>query len=294
MGLWIVGIFFTDRWGWSQWLTWIPTSIVLCLVALTIIIDSIAKRVKTIIGLLIVFIAMLFWFVSKEHRFLSTGIQTGEIRLVGWTMSHSKKLVSKESAEEVVRLNGDITLLTHGWYVRGEPSIKEWLGTGSRRVISGPFTILTKLNVIEVRTLVASDGIYISMFVIDTTESIGKPLVLWGIDLPSDLNIPRIAIARRAKRLLESIDTLQPDIVMGDFNMTRNSYSIKTLFPELVDAGDDGGTGLLASFPMQIPLYHIDHTLMDDGLVCDSYTLVNPHIGRHRVQITELHTEKSK
>jgi len=262
------------------------------LIITTLIINSVAKQTKTIVWLSLVFTTILFWFISEENRFLSTEIQTGKIRLVGWTMSHSKKKVSKESAEEVIRLNGDITLLTHGWYVRGEPSIKEWLGTGRGRAINGPFTILTKLNVLEVRTLVASDGVYISMFVIDTTESLGKPLILWGIDLPSDLSTPRIETANRAKRLLSSIDAPRPDVVVGDFNMTRNSYAIKTLFPELVDASNTGGVGLLASFPMQVPLYHIDHTLIGNGFVCNSYRLVNPHIGRHRVQVTELSIEK--
>lgn len=282
----------SDRWGWSQWLAWIPTVFCLFLLVIALVINSIAKRVKTLLFLILLFLASLSWFIFEENRFFSTIDSSGSIRLVGWTMSHSKKHVSYDSAKEIVRLNGDITLLTHGWYVRSEPSIKGWLGVGKRIVSSGPFTILTKHNVLEVQPLVASEGIYISKFVIDTTEKLGKTIDLWAVDLPSDLFTPRTEIAARAIRLLSQVESQQPDIVIGDFNMTRNSYAIKKMFPNLIDASNLGGIGLLASFPLHFPLYCIDHTLVGSELTCNSYVISNPHIGRHRVQITELSSLK--
>jgi endonuclease/exonuclease/phosphatase family metal-dependent hydrolase len=218
----------------------------------------------------------------------TTTIKTGDLRIVSWTMSHSKKSSSFESAQELIRLDGDVTLLTHGWYVRGEPIIKEWLGSGGRKVTNGPFTLLTKQRVLNVQTLIASEGIFISMFEIDTTPTLGKTIVLWAIDLPSSFRDSKMEIAKRAKRLLDTQHAAPPDIVIGDFNMTRNSASIKTIFPNLHDASDQGGVGWLASYPMSVPLYHIDHVLVADSLRALSYRLLNPRIGRHRLQITEL------
>jgi hypothetical protein len=290
--LWLVGLILSDRWGWSQWLAWIPTLFILVLLAAALVLYSIEKRSKALFFLTPLFLTSVYWFIFEENRFFSSADSSGSIRLVGWTMSHSKKNVSYESAKEIIRLNGDITLLTHGWYVRSEPIIKDWLGVGRRVVTNGPFTILTKHDVLEVQTLVASEGIYISKFVIDATEKIGKTIDLWAVDLPSDLFTPRIETAERALRLYSQVESNQPDIVIGDFNMTRNSYAIKHMFPNLIDASNLGGSGLLASFPLHFPLYCIDHTLVGRELVCNSYVFSNPHIGRHRVQITELSSLK--
>ena len=291
---WFFGIVVTDRWMWSQWLAWIPTQVVMLLLVISLIVVIIAKAKKLGIIITLVLSSVTYWFIFEENKFFSKATAGSGLRIVGWTMSHSKKRVSKESAEKVISLKGDITLLTHGWYVRGESSIREWMGAGNRPVSNGPFTILTTLQVVEVQTLIASDGIYISMFIIDTSETLGKPLVLWAIDLPSELDISRIKTATKVQRLLATLNTPTPDVVIGDFNMTRGSYSIEKMFPELSDASDEGGFGLLASFPMEYPLYHIDHTLIREDLYCSAFSFINPQIGRHRVQIVELRTEKEK
>lgn len=286
--LWIIGLLFTDRWTWSQWLAWIPSQIILLVLANAVLVAILSKRKKSASCLGIFLVATIGWFVFVENCFFTSTPPKEGLRIVGWTMSHSKETGSEESADAIISYGGDITLLTHGWQVRGQNKIKEWVGIGSRRIVSGPFTLLTKLQVLEVQTLIASDGIYISMFIIDSTKQLGKPVTIWAIDLPSTLTIPRIETAKRARRLLSSIEVPSPDVVIGDFNMTRNSFAIQTMFPTLRDASNEGGRGLLASFPTEYPLYHIDHTLLSRTFSCKSYVLVNPNIGRHRVQITEI------
>jgi endonuclease/exonuclease/phosphatase family metal-dependent hydrolase len=71
-------------------------------------------------------------------------------------------------------------------------------------------------------------------------------------------------IARRINRLLQTIETDSPDVVIGDCNMTRNSFALRSIFPDLQDAATLSGTGLLASFPIEFPLYHIDHILVSN------------------------------
>ena len=291
VSLWGLGLLLTDRWVWSQWLSWIPTLFLLVLLLISGSFCLVSKAKTNTITLGCIFVFVFYWYVFVANAF--AGVEKkGSLRIVGWTMSYSKQKVSKESAKEVVRLQGDITLLTHGWIVRGEPVIKEWLGAEHKRVINGPFTVLTRLPILEVRTIIASNGVYVSMFRIDTTEQLGEPLVLWAVDLPSNITIPKIDTAERVKRLLTTVELQRPDIVMGDFNMTRNSYSMKTMFPELIDASNVAGVGLLASFPMNVPLYHIDHTLLSKDVRCTAYKLINPKIGRHRVQIVTLSPTK--
>ena len=286
--LWVLGELLSDRWTWSQWIEWIPTIVLLFVVVVATMVAIISKSVLQSVVLGIAAILLACWFSIIENHLLTTNTMEGDLRIVSWTMSHSKKANSYESAQELIRLNGDLTLLTHGWYVRGEPIVKAWLGPGGKKVVNGPFTLLSKFKPLHVQTLVASDGIYISMFEIDTTSTLGKSTVLWAVDLPSSFRDSKMEIAGRARRLLETLDLSPPDIVIGDFNMTRNSASIKSLFPRLHDASDDGGVGWIASYPMSLPMYHIDHVLLAESLRAKSYWLINPHIGRHRVQITEI------
>ena len=283
--LWIVGIVCSDRWFWSQWLAWIPTIALLAVLFLVATVSFIAKNKCMTMLFIVVIVVVFIRFVFVENALLRRSNSAQGLSLVGWTMSHpNKKGTALESAKEIIKLNGDITLLTHGWFVRGEPSLKDWLEPNGRRVINGPFTLLTKLPVIEVRTLVASDGIFISLFSLDASEYISKPLVLWAIDLPSGAFIPRIETAKRVNRLLSRLDTTEPDIVIDDFNMGRNSFSIQSMFPALTDASETAGEGLLATFPLELPLYHIDHMLVNNKLMCNKYTIINPHIGKHRIQ----------
>lgn len=286
--LWFAGALLSDRWAWSQWLAWIPTSVIILIFAMAgVFFFCVKKRVFATVcfgGTAL----LLLWFCFAEHHVHKSGEPKGAIKIIGWTMSHSKGMVAEESADLIVTLNSDITVLTHGWKVRGEKSIKEWLGDSGRKVINSQFTLLTKFTPLQVRTLVASDGIYISSFTLDTAAILGDDLVLWAVDFPSSFLESKMEIAHRVQRLLHTIETTPPDIVIGDFNMTRNSVAIETMFPELQDIASSSGIGVLASFPMEFPLFHIDHILLSNRFIPTYYELFNPHIGRHRIQIVEI------
>ncbi|MBC8523140.1 hypothetical protein H8D29_04365 [PVC group bacterium] len=286
--LWVFGRLLSDQWYASQWLLWIPTLAILTILLIaTVLFFALRKKCKAFISsTALIAIACCYLFI--ENNLLSSPNAVGDIRIVAWTMSHSKKTVAKQSADDIIELDADITILTHGWYVRGEIVIREWLGKKGKRLISGPFTLLTKLRPVEVRTLVASDQIYISMFVLGTKKELGKHLVLYAVDLPSSINRSRMETAKRAKKLLGQVDAPPPDIVIGDFNMTRNSASIKHLFPDLVDAWDRGGIGWSSSYHRAFPLYHIDHSLINNDLKVVSYELIDPKFGRHCIQLVEL------
>jgi hypothetical protein len=219
-------------------------------------------------------------------------MDTGDITVVGWTMSHSKQTSAQESANIIVDLDGDITVLTHGWQVRSQPPIRKWVEENGFRIINSQFTIITKFAPLKVRTLIASDGIYISEFTLDTKDVLGEILTLWAIDLPSSVSISKISIANRVRRLLPE-DVVKPDLVIGDFNMTNRSTAISTMFPALIDASTKG-SGLLASYPMEFPIYHIDHILFNKWLQVIGYRFINPRIGRHRIQIAEIKANRKE
>ena len=288
VALWVLGNTLSDQTAFSQWLEWIPTLLIIAgLVLSTITLGYLRSKISAVISLLLL-VSICVWYAIGENKLFHSCETVGQLRFVGWTMSHPKYKIAAESAQEIIRLDADITLLTHGWYVRGEESIQNWLGSGGKKIINGPFTLLTKLKPIEVTTLVASGGIHISSFTLDASEQLGRPLVLWAIDFPSEFSKQRYRTSMIAKHLLLELDTPLPDLVAGDFNMTRDSASIKHLFPEMHDAGNEGGCGLIASYPRILPLYHIDHVLLNNSLRADTYKLIDPHVGRHRVQVCEI------
>jgi len=286
--VWLCGRLLSDRWVWTQWIAWIPSIAVATTLGMTTAALALLHQKKKALITSTILITVTAWIMLVENHVLSVARSEGDLRIVAWTMSHPKKEVAELSAQIVVELDADITLLTHGWYVRSQPVIKEWLGKQGKRLISGPFTLLTTLRPIEVRTLVASDGIFISMYRLDTKEQLGQELVLYAVDFPSGFTESRIRTARRAKRLLRQVGAPPPDIVLGDFNMTRNSKSIRRLFPTLTDAWDHAGIGWSSSYHRAFPLYHIDHTLICDDLHAVLYELVNPELGRHCVQLVEI------
>ena len=286
--VWFVGQTVSDKWFWSQWLLWIPTLSVLLVLVLAevILLRNRRKQESAIIAVL--FVGLTNYFLFVENNVFSSNATAGDLRIAAWTMSHSKQKVAKESADLIVQLDPDLMLLTHGWHVRGEPSIKDWLGDDGKTLINGPFTFLTRLPPIEVRSLVASDGIYISSFKLDATKQLGKELVVFAIDLPFNFLESKSSIVSRARRLLNKTVVEIPDLVIGDFNMTRNSNAMKQLFPAMKDAWDYGGTGWSSSYHRAFPLFHIDHILVSEDFQSLSYELIDPQLGRHSIQLLEL------
>ncbi len=285
---WIIGNVLSDQYFITQWLEWMPTLFVLAMLTFTSLVLACMRAWKQLILSVCLCAAISMWYSMYENKLFAQCDGSSELTMVAWTMSHPKKDFSKESAEFIVNLDADITLLSHGWYVRGEEEINEWLGDSGKKLVRFPFTVLTKVPPVEIKPLIASDSIHIVSFTFDTTKELGRNTVLWAVDFPSSLSRSRYAVAMSSKRLLSEIEWSVPDIVAGDFNMTTDSASIHYLFPQLRDASQLGGCGIMASYPRVLPLLLIDHTLVCESLDVKAYKLLDPNHGRHRVQWIEF------
>jgi endonuclease/exonuclease/phosphatase family metal-dependent hydrolase len=114
------------------------------------------------------------------------------------------------------------------------------------------------------------------------------PVVLYLVDLPSDPRQPRAEIAATARRHLDTSTAPSADIVLGDFNMTRGSASLRRIFPGFRHAYDEAGTGYGATFRRDWPMYHIDHVLLGPDVEATSYELRDPGVARHRAQFVTV------
>lgn len=98
--------------------------------------------------------------------------------------------------------------------------------------------------------------------------ALGRPLVLWVVDLPSDPGLSRVSVMASARRAVDAwrqpaqettkggwwrpvgdpVSVPEPDIVIGDFNTPRGSASLDTLAPGMRDAFEEAGWGRARSW----------------------------------------------
>lgn len=290
---WLVGRFASDRWGWSQWLLWMPTILVLVASALAAVLalrprfreSRVAHgRRRRFAAWSAVALALAVYFLFIEHHFARVPGKPAGLSVTHWTMTYSRPRDLAVNARTLIELSGDVTVLSHDTRLSSRPEVLESLGESGRIIRLWPFTVLTRLPVLEARPLVSNDEIWAAMIELDAREQLGESLVIVMVDLPSDPRLPRAGIAARLRAGLNAADAPEPDLVLGDFNMTRGSASIRSIFPEHVHAFDLAGHGYGASFHRNWLLYHIDQMLLRAPLRASRYELVDPGFGRHLAQ----------
>ncbi len=147
---------------------------------------------------------------------------------------------------------------------------------------------------------------------LDTTDVLGRSLVVWGIDLPSDITQSRYASARTASQTIDAMMAATPsltttasptpskplsapDLIVGDFNTPRGSASLSLLNRGFPHAFSQAGHGYAATWPRQrrgplgqrvpnaAPIFHLDHTFVAPWLRASKYELIDPGIAEHYV-----------
>lgn len=134
------------------------------------------------------------------------------------------------------------------------------------------------------------------LVLLDTKEWNGSTVCLWLVDMPSDPPIPRSTMMQQARSAIEGFTgpaylprqnaadqpvpaaedlrraLLTPDIISGDCNTPRHSWSIsRVLAPGMRYAPDLAGYGWRTTFPAGWAALAIDNTLLSDRLACSFY-----------------------
>lgn len=300
---WLVGRLASDRYWWSQWLLWIPTPAALAAAMVgTIAALRPARRTKArrwrVSRWTALTVAVLVYFIAIEHRFLHRAPSIpddGTFKLAHWnlTVRIESDQILQQVIDRLVALDSDITVLTGPAYAAWQPAVIEALGHGQQPVSLGSLVVLSRMPIMTVDHI-GADGSFVMAVTIDATAKLGRPVVLYAVDLPSNPKLPRMATAKTVRRLIEQATECgampAPDIVAGDFNITRDSASISTMFPGMRHAFDDAGHGYGATFNRKwpLPLYHIDHVLLGADLIALRYDLVDPQMARHKAQVAVL------
>lgn len=138
---------------------------------------------------------------------------------------------------------------------------------------------------------------------LDATETLGRHIVVWAMDLPSDVRLSRYADAKSAVQKIESLKTStdrppfpEPDMIVGDFNTPRGSASLSLLAPGMTHAYEQAGRGYAVSWPREhrgsegqripnaFPIFHLDHMFVSRAFRATRYELLDPKIGEHLLQ----------
>lgn len=284
---WLLGRMLSDRFAFSQWLLWIPTPAMLPAVLLGLLSSlppgrkpRLKRRRLRTWALCALLIACYFALV--EHRLLRGAPEVkGDLTVAHWNMTHWR---TDADRLQVLDLICDLTILVDAWGLRRDPDLLEALPEDQEVLYLRRFMIITNQPVIEARPLIAHDLGDVVLLRLDCSATLGRELVVYAMDLPSDPKLPRAETAGNMRALIDEAEGPAPDLVVGDFNLTRNGAALRGLFPTLHHAFSDGGHGYGASYHRIFPLYHIDHILLNDSLRAARYDLIDPGLGRHCVQ----------
>lgn len=285
LAIWLVGSLASDRWLWTQWFAWIPTPLLLPGLAVGVAAAATLRRRRLwwVAGCAALVLSIGGAHLASRWRPVAPACREA-FRIVHWNPAAPGPRTADAYRAALLPLDPDLLLVSNDWWLFGRLRAGRWEEAGRRVIHAGPFAIASKVPVLEARLVVASEQRYVAVVRIDTRETLGRPLTIWLVDFPSDGRRSRMEIARSVAPRLAALDLPEPDLVIGDFNMDAGSAATAALFPGLRNAFAVAGAGYAGSFPRQLPLWHIDRALVGARLDLCGYRLLDPGIGRHRMQ----------
>jgi len=287
MSCWVLGLVLGDRWIWSQWLSWIPS---LLLIPFGLAWWSGAMMLKRSYraaspGLVALLIGPGFFLATQWRP--GSSIPGEGFTIVQWTVG-SVWHGSDDYARVIIETGGDLTLFEGGRRVRWNDSIKEWLGPESSPLSTGIISVLTRFTVTRLQTVIWTDEIYAARLDVKAPGFEEEPLRLLLVDLPSDPARGRQDVATQFRQLILDSEIGPIDLVIGDFNMPLGSTALASLFPDLEEAWHTAGEGWGPTFPRQWALYRVDHIFVGPRVRITNLRTHDPGMGRHRLQTMKI------
>ncbi len=263
---WVIGQVLTDRFGWSQWLHWIPTPVAIALAVVAFLglriawprrrrptavelasrepevyatldrVTTVFRRTLLLASWLMV-LGSVVRFAVLEHRLLARSAANPEgIAVMHWTIGEGSRLPYADIARRIVATDPEVAILTDAPWIGVETDITEWLEAAEhgRRLRFRNFNVLTRLPVREARMLIAHEDFALVRVVLLAPELPDGRLRIGLVNLPSNPRRARHEIAEKALALIESVEVGELDLVIGDFNMQRGSRSMRRIVDALL------------------------------------------------------------
>ena len=339
---WAAGRVFTDRWHWSQYCYWLPSVLVLTAATasmpVALGVRSLARKIvtpnwlpgwrETRLAMLSAAVLLGGWVYMGvvEWRMLTPRVATGPrmFRVLHWNATSD---IGNQWSARIAEQDPDLVVINPAGYQLCEELAEIYRPYGPPLYRHG-FTVLSKFRV--VRTGYTTLGITLgtgldpregdlvahrkdhgrAMFVeLDTTAKLGRRMVVWCLDLPSDVSLHRRMVTAEASKALaaftgsvsvlgadgiwsqESTDSPgfpRPDLVVGDLNIPRGSGSLDVLMAGLSPVYDQAGRGMCGTWPYRSPFWHLDQMYVAPWLTGVEYVTLDLGGGTHRAQRGDL------
>lgn len=284
-------------------------------------------------------LAMLGFVVLAEWRLVNAAFgpeaaaRDQTVRVMNWNPTAT---FMETFPEHVARMEADIALVANPPAIVDWTRVRDGFEPSRDAVRRGRFAVISRYRVLRwgwcdlmVRgsepvlqsthkgswlTIDTGQALWVEL---DTTAAVGRPMVVWIVDMPSEPRIGRArAFAEAAKAMREwegpamersSMDAEAPmgaeayaarfggvgfpppDVVVGDFNTPRGSPSIRGLVPAAMRcAFGEAGYGPMGTWPRDLALLAIDQAFTAEWLRVTRYDVVDPTMGEHRAQVIEV------
>lgn len=325
----------SDRFHWSQYLAWIPTLPACAVATISLSLSWLLTRPRwrgrwfrragwALVAAGILYSTFIEWAggtappgAPREQR----------LRLVYWNFNESgdpgweSPAITQDPDLVVVRA-GTCTepgglqkqmgerasfCWSEGFMVSSRLPIKAW-GTGVLNVEQG-----LGLDPREA-TLVRNgrDPGRAMWLLLDARARLEKDVVVWLVDLPSDLSLSRArAMEEAAIALAAGPSTVwadngsggwaavsnnsippdafrTPDLIVGDFNTPHGSYSLRAITRGYTSAYDQAGLGYAATFPRSWPLWKLDQAYLAPWLQAVAHDTIDTGRGSHRMLVVDV------
>lgn len=279
-GLWLVGQVFRDWRRITGLCFLVPTLWVLVGLLLIAVFARLSRCRRAAWGAVIFALPPAFGLLFVENQWVRPAVPaaTGpRLRLVYWNMC-SLKGAPAEKARRLKALDADACVLTD--YTR----LEEIQG------ILGPEYSLYQVSMLAVfaRGRVelerAEERIRRRGYLVHW-ESKAGPVHLFMVDLPTQ---PIYDVNPLLNEVREHISLLEPDFVVGDFNVSRRTRALSSLPKGYSHAYYRAGAGWSSTWPVPFPLWDIDQCILGPRIQPLRYSLLSTRLSDHRIQVLDF------
>lgn len=328
---WLAGRALSDRWHWSQYLFWTPAWVSLLAAAGTLACWTLGRspgrKGRRLSARWLLPPAACIAVSAWEWRIWRVGepvVPAGSIRFAAWNPASD---FVDDFAERVGSLSPAVVGIANrpartNWNVirqavGGEGALTRWgrLSLVSRFRITrwaGASLAVTgsrpQLSSWQGGSSVSVDRGEALFAELDTTRELGRPIIVWFVDLPSDPLLFRQDVFSQARAALDAFTGPvfarnaagleqpttgvkgfpAPDLVIGDFNTPRGSDSIRRLVGDMTDAHAAAGWGPALTWHRRGPIIGIDQAFVSAFLVPARYGVRDMGAGQHLAQFLDI------
>jgi len=282
-GVWLAGQVFRDRTRLTDLCFLIPTLWIITGLLLAAVLARLCKSRRVAWGAAILALPPAFSLLFVENRWIRPAepASVGQrLRLVHWNVCCIKRTFA-EKAQRLKPLDADIYVLTEVFRETDLQTLLKVLGPEYRVYQVRQLAVFARGRVALER---AEERIRHRGYLVHWDSRAG-PVHLFMVDLPTQ---PIYDVNPVLEQVREHITQLEPDFVVGDFNVSRRTRALSNLPKGYSHAYYRAGAGWSYTWPAPFPLWDIDQCILGPRIQPLRYSLISTGLSDHRIQVLDF------